>query len=148
MWVRADQLRCQLQALDASIGPNTTVLPQAACKMWRDLRHANDPERANTLETTFQTQSPATVSDDCTAYHLQPGTALWDAGTLRGRPFPRPSSRCNASCRASSTASTPPSGSLFQLHSAHLQRRQHLHFTRYRNQREFRGGDRARRDLE
>src|SRR5581483_6151807 len=46
-----------------------------------------DPERANTLEATFTTQSPSTVSDDCTSYQLPPGAAIWDAGSLQGRPF-------------------------------------------------------------
>jgi hypothetical protein len=76
-----------LEALDSSIGPNTTILPRTACEMWRDLRHANDPERANTLQNSFTTQSPATVTDDCTSYRLPLGTALWDKGSLHGRPF-------------------------------------------------------------
>ena len=75
-----------LQKLDASFTGGATTIPQAACTLWRDLRHANDPERANTLDGPFQTQSPATVDETCPE-QLPAGAAIWDVGSLTGRPF-------------------------------------------------------------
>lgn len=73
-----------LQHLDPSIGPGTTSLPEAACRLWRDLRHADDPDTPRTIEQSFATQSPARVSEDC-PQALPPGTAIWDAGSLQTR---------------------------------------------------------------
>ena len=75
-----------LQKLDSGFTAGSTSIPKAACDLWRDLRHANDPERANTLDATFTSQSPATVDETCPET-LPAGAAIWDAGSLQGRPF-------------------------------------------------------------
>ena len=72
-----------LQALDPSIGGATTTLPQAACELWRDLRHANTTDTPHTIATSFATQSPATLDETC-PMNLPAGVAIWDAGTFRG----------------------------------------------------------------
>ena len=33
--------------------------PQAACQLWRDIRQADDPERPNTTDVRFESQSPS-----------------------------------------------------------------------------------------
>ena len=38
--------------------------PQTACQLWRDMRQANDPERPNTTEVSFATQSPPSIDED------------------------------------------------------------------------------------
>lgn len=73
-----------LQHLDASIGPGTTSLPQAACELWRDLRHADAPETPRTITQIFTTQSPPSVSEDC-PQALPAGVAIWDADSLQTR---------------------------------------------------------------
>ena len=75
-----------LHKLDASIGPNTTSLPQAACETWRDLRHANIPDTPYTLDKTFATQSPPTLDETC-PQTLSSGVAIWDAGSFKSSPF-------------------------------------------------------------
>jgi acyl-homoserine lactone acylase PvdQ len=72
-----------LQALDASIGPATTTLPQTACETWRDLRHANAADTYHTASGVFDTQVPK-VSEVC-PQALPAGTALWDKDSLRTR---------------------------------------------------------------
>ncbi|MGB8329507.1 MAG: penicillin acylase family protein [Polyangiales bacterium] len=61
--------------------------PQAACETWRDIRQANDPERPNTTDLTFETQSPPTIDES--ACPLQegfatqyPGAVLFDEGSV------------------------------------------------------------------
>ncbi len=59
-----------------------------ACAMWRDIRQASDPERPNTTESTFETQSPPVIDESAcpldpgfaSAY---PGAALFDEGSLQ-----------------------------------------------------------------
>lgn len=62
--------------------------PQKACDLWRDLRHANDPESSVTTERRFATQSPARIDED--ACPLLPGFAaqfpsavMFDAGSFQ-----------------------------------------------------------------
>jgi len=61
---------------------------QAACEMWRDIRQADDPERPNTTQLTFETQSPPTIDeaacplDDGFAAQY-PGAALFDEGSVQ-----------------------------------------------------------------
>ncbi len=62
--------------------------PQQACQLWRDLRQANDPERPNTIETTFETQSPPSIDEDACPLETEfasqfPGAALFDRGSLQ-----------------------------------------------------------------
>jgi len=45
--------------------------PQAACQLWRDIRQADDPERPNTTDVRFESQSPPTIDE--TACPLEPG---------------------------------------------------------------------------
>ena len=73
-----------LQKLDPGFTAGAASIPKAACELWRDLRHANDPEAAYTLDTPFHTQSPAAVDETC-PQTLPPGAAIWDTGSLRGR---------------------------------------------------------------
>lgn len=37
--------------------------PDTACELWRDIRQATDPERPNTTELSFATQSPASIDE-------------------------------------------------------------------------------------
>jgi acyl-homoserine lactone acylase PvdQ len=73
-----------LQGLDPSFGPDSGVVPQAACEFWRDVRHAEDPDTPLTIDTEFATQVPGRVSETC-PQALPPGAAIWDAGSLQGR---------------------------------------------------------------
>ena len=64
--------------------------PQAACELWRDIRQADDPERPNTTEVRFETQSPPSIDE--TACPLEPGFAaefpgavVFDADSLQRR---------------------------------------------------------------
>lgn len=72
-----------LQALDPSIGPGTTAIPQAACELWRDLRHADAPDTPHTASGRFATQSPAALDERC-PQPLPAGAAIWDAGSFEG----------------------------------------------------------------
>lgn len=72
-----------LQKLDPSITGGTTVLPEVACKLWRDLRHANAPDTYHTASGRFATQSPPSVDESC-PQSLPPGTAIWDVGSYVG----------------------------------------------------------------
>jgi hypothetical protein len=51
-----------LQHLDPGFTPGATEISQTACALWRDLRHANDSDGPTTIDTSFATQSPASVS--------------------------------------------------------------------------------------
>jgi acyl-homoserine lactone acylase PvdQ len=75
-----------LQALDASIGPDTTTLPQTACELWRDFRHANIKDTFYAASGTFATQSPPSVSEEC-PQALGAGVIFWDKDSLRSRPI-------------------------------------------------------------
>ena len=60
----------------------------AACKMWRDIRQANDPERQNTTQIAFETQSPPTIDEAACPLDegfaaAYPGAALFDAGSVQ-----------------------------------------------------------------
>lgn len=66
--------------------------PQTACQLWRDLREANDPERPNTIDVPFETQSPPSIDE--TACPLAPGfsddfpgAVMFDAGSLEKLPL-------------------------------------------------------------
>ncbi len=72
-----------LQALDSSIGGGTTVLPDAACRTWRDLRHANAADTTYSASGEFATQSPPSVDETC-PQTLPAGAAIWDRDSLRG----------------------------------------------------------------
>ena len=61
---------------------------QAACQLWRDIRQADDPERPNTTELRFESQSPPSIDE--TACPLEPGfetrfpgAVLLDADSLQ-----------------------------------------------------------------
>ena len=70
-----------LQQLDASITGGNLNLPVGACQLWRDLRHANDPQATRTVSATF-TESPATLNENC-PQTLPAGTAIWDVGSYQ-----------------------------------------------------------------
>jgi acyl-homoserine lactone acylase PvdQ len=69
-----------LQELDPTFGPSSTSVGASACTLWRDLRHANDPETPRAIETSFA-QSPATLDETC-PHTLLPGAAIWDPGSF------------------------------------------------------------------
>ncbi|MFP5305764.1 MAG: penicillin acylase family protein, partial [Gammaproteobacteria bacterium] len=77
-----------LQTLDPSITGGTTLLPQAACELWRDLRHANAADTTHSASGTFATQSPPSVDESC-PQTLPAGTAIWDVGSFRGHVLQR-----------------------------------------------------------
>ncbi|MEM9729891.1 MAG: penicillin acylase family protein, partial [Myxococcota bacterium] len=57
-----------------------------ACGLWRDTRQADDPERPNTTEVVFATQSPPTIDEDACPLadgfaDEYPGAVLLDAGS-------------------------------------------------------------------
>jgi len=70
-----------LQLLDSSVTAGNLNLPVAACQMWRDLRHANDPQATRTVSATF-TESPASLNENC-PQTLPAGTAIWDVGSYK-----------------------------------------------------------------
>jgi acyl-homoserine lactone acylase PvdQ len=70
-----------LQKLDAGFGPGSAAVSPSACQLWRDLRHADDPEATRTIDAPFA-QSPAKLDESC-PHALPAGAALWDVGTLR-----------------------------------------------------------------
>lgn len=81
-------------ANDGLIDSQFSINSTAACELWRDLRHANDPTHPDTDPVNANaTQSPATIPETCggswpTAHGVLPaGTAIWDAGSRRGRTF-------------------------------------------------------------
>jgi len=70
-----------LQKLDPTVTGGNLNLPVAACQLWRDLRHANDPHATRTVSAAFQ-QSPATLNESC-PQTLPAGTAIWDVGSYQ-----------------------------------------------------------------
>ena len=76
-----------LQKLDPQLGPASTSVPADACALWRDLRHADDPDATRTIDATFH-QSPAKLDETC-PHALLPGAAIWDPGTFQTRSGPR-----------------------------------------------------------
>ncbi|HVT34521.1 MAG TPA: penicillin acylase family protein, partial [Nevskiaceae bacterium] len=75
-----------LQKLDPTFDSTKTQISQAACEMWRDLRHADIPDTPHTIDKAFPTQSPASLDETC-PQTVPPGTAIWDVGSLQGRAF-------------------------------------------------------------
>lgn len=60
--------------------------PQTACELWRDIRQANDPERPNTTEVSFATQSPPVIDEAACPLAAgfeddYPGAVLLDANS-------------------------------------------------------------------
>jgi acyl-homoserine lactone acylase PvdQ len=72
-----------LQHLDPQLGPTSTAVPADACTLWRDLRHADDPDATRTIDTPFH-QTPAQLDETC-PHALLPGAAIWDVGTYKTR---------------------------------------------------------------
>ncbi|MGH8505840.1 MAG: penicillin acylase family protein [Stenotrophobium sp.] len=70
-----------LQQLDPTITAGNLDLPAKACKVWRDLRHADDPDATRTISATYH-QSPATLNENC-PQTLPAGTAIWDVGSYK-----------------------------------------------------------------
>lgn len=71
-----------LQKLDPTFGPGSTSVSANACTLWRDFRHADDPDATRTLDATFATQSPTTLDESC-PHTLLPGAAIWDVGSFK-----------------------------------------------------------------
>ncbi|MBZ2188712.1 penicillin acylase family protein [Alcanivorax sp. JB21] len=64
--------------------------PRVACDLWRDLRHANDPEASVTTVRRFATQSPAAIDEN--ACPLEPAFAgrfpaavMFDEGSFQAQ---------------------------------------------------------------
>ncbi|MBV9948753.1 MAG: penicillin acylase family protein, partial [Myxococcales bacterium] len=70
-----------LQELDSTFGAGSTEVAASACALWRDLRHANDPEATRTLDDAFS-ESPAVLDESC-PQPVPPGAAVWDVGSFR-----------------------------------------------------------------
>ncbi|HWU69275.1 MAG TPA: penicillin acylase family protein [Stenotrophobium sp.] len=70
-----------LQQLDPTVTAGNLNLPAHACKVWRDLRHADDPDATRTISATYH-QSPATLNEKC-PQTLPAGTAIWDVGSYK-----------------------------------------------------------------
>ena len=70
-----------LQKIDPSFTAGSTSVPVGACKLWRDIRHADDPDTTRTISATFQ-QSPATLDESC-PQTLPAGAAIWDVGSYQ-----------------------------------------------------------------
>ncbi len=72
----------RLQALLESVNDE-----QLACDLWRDMRHANDPESSVTTTLEFATQSPPHIDENACplskgfAAHY-PGAVMFDAGSF------------------------------------------------------------------
>jgi acyl-homoserine lactone acylase PvdQ len=73
-----------LQRLDPSFTAGATTIPDAACRYWRDVRHANDPDATRTISARFATQAPPAVDESC-PQALPAGAAIWDVGSVRPR---------------------------------------------------------------
>ncbi|HZR34362.1 MAG TPA: penicillin acylase family protein [Nevskia sp.] len=70
-----------LQQIDPSVTAGNLGLPARACKLWRDLRHADDPDATRTISAPYH-QSPASLNESC-PQTLPAGTAIWDAGSYK-----------------------------------------------------------------
>jgi acyl-homoserine lactone acylase PvdQ len=70
-----------LQKLDPTFGPGSSSVSTSACQLWRDFRHADDPDATRTIDATFS-ESPAKLDETC-PHALRAGAALWDVGTFR-----------------------------------------------------------------
>jgi acyl-homoserine lactone acylase PvdQ len=70
-----------LQKIDSSFSGGSTVVPDQACRLWRDIRHADDPDATRTVSATFH-QSPASLDESC-PQSLPPGAAVWDVGSYQ-----------------------------------------------------------------
>jgi hypothetical protein len=70
-----------LQKLDAGLGPGSTSVAASACQLWRDLRHADDPDATRTIDAAFA-QSPAKLDESC-PHVLPAGAAIWDPGSYK-----------------------------------------------------------------
>jgi len=61
--------------------------PQAACEIWRDIRQANDPERPNTTQIPFETQSPPMIDESACPLEADfaseyPGAVMFDQNSI------------------------------------------------------------------
>jgi acyl-homoserine lactone acylase PvdQ len=64
--------------------------PETACQLWRDMRHADDPERPNTTSIRFDTQSPPTIDENACPLEVGffddfPGAVMFDEDSLEER---------------------------------------------------------------
>jgi acyl-homoserine lactone acylase PvdQ len=70
-----------LQELDPAFGAGSTQVSEAACSLWRDLRHADDPDATRTIADSFS-ESPAKLDETC-PQTLPAGAAIWDVGSFQ-----------------------------------------------------------------
>ena len=71
-----------LQQIDPSFTAGASSVPVAACKFWRDIRHANDPQATRTIDDSSFKQSPAALDESC-PMNLPAGAAIWDSGSYQ-----------------------------------------------------------------
>lgn len=71
-----------LQQLDPSFTAGSTTVSAAACRFWRDMRHADDPQATRTLNQGTFRQSPAALDESC-PMTLPAGVAIWDVGSYQ-----------------------------------------------------------------
>ncbi|HEU0196934.1 MAG TPA: penicillin acylase family protein [Nevskiaceae bacterium] len=72
-----------LQKLDPNFTAGVTTIPAKVCGLWRDLRHANDPDAPVTIDTPFY-ESPAKLDETC-PQAVPAGNAIWDVGSFKSR---------------------------------------------------------------
>ncbi|MDR3415497.1 MAG: penicillin acylase family protein [Nevskia sp.] len=70
-----------LQQIDPGFTAGNSMVPEQACKLWRDIRHADDPDATRTISTAYH-QSPASLDESCPQM-LPPGAAVWDVGSYK-----------------------------------------------------------------
>lgn len=73
-----------LQKLDPGFTAGVNSIPVNVCELWRDLRHADDPDSPVTIDSTTAHESPATLPENC-PQQVAPSTAIWDAGSFQRR---------------------------------------------------------------
>ncbi len=70
-----------LQQIDPTVTAGVATVPENACKIWRDIRHADDPDATRTTDHSAQ-QSPASLDETC-PQTLPAGAAIWDVGSYQ-----------------------------------------------------------------
>ena len=71
-----------LQKQDPGFTAGSTSIAAGPCELWRDLRHANDPQTPTTIDADYATESPSALDESC-PHTLKPGAAIWDNGSFQ-----------------------------------------------------------------
>ncbi len=70
-----------LQQMDPTISAGLAAIPTSACRIWRDIRHADDPGATRTTDN-IATESPSHLDESC-PQTLPAGAAIWDYGSYQ-----------------------------------------------------------------